>query len=423
MYACIHIPKAEKPAHNTLVALAAMFSPRVEVAGQGTVVVATGGLQRLMGGPNQIASEMARRGAERGLMGNIAMAANPDTAVLAARHLRGVTLIPPGEERERLASLPVSVLPVEPETVEVLERWGIRTLGEFCALPESGVMERLGAQGLAVLKLARGQRTRPLRAQAEETSYEERLEPDHPVALLEPLLFLISRLLNCLCGRLKSQSMAAGEIRLTLELEDRSEHTRILQLPFATRDAKALLKLLQLDLEAHPARDAILAMRMALKPVEPRIVQNELYAPPAPEPEKLELTLGKLRGLVGEGNAGSPELIDTHRPDAWRMRSTPPGAQTLVYEEKAARAPRLGFRYFRPARAARVEVRDAAPWRVTAAAVAGRVMEASGPWRGSGSWWSQERWAREEWDVELDGGGLYRLYSSGGRWFVEGSYD
>lgn len=423
MYACIHIPKAEPSTHDALVVMATMFSPQVELVGQGTVILSIDGLHRLMGGPHQIASEMARRGAERGLLGNIAMAANPDTAVLAARHLRGFTLIPAGEERERLASLRVSVLPIEPETAEVLERWGIRTLGEFCALPESGVVERLGTQGLALLKLARGQQTRPLRTLTEATSYEERMELDHPVALLEPLLFLIARLLNELCDRLKSQSMATGEIRLTLELEDQTEHTRILQLPFATRDAKALLKLLQLDLEAHPAGDAVTAMRMSLNPVEPRVVQNGLYAPPAPEPEKLELTLGKIRGLVGEANVGSPELIDTYRPDAWRMRLTPPGPQTLVYEEKAEPVLRVGFRYFRPARSARVDVRDEAPVRVTTAAVQGRVVEASGPWHGSGDWWSAELWTREEWDVELQDGALYRLYTTGGRWFIEGSYD
>lgn len=423
MYACIHIPKAEPSAQEVLVAMASMFSPQVEEAGQGTVIVSIDGLQRLMGPPNQIASEMARRGAERGLMGNIAIAANPDTAVLAARHLRGVTLIREGEERERLGQLRISVLPVERETAEVLERWGIRTLGDFCALPEAGVVERLGAQGLALWRLARGQSTRPLRAGAVETSYAERMELDHPVALLEPLLFLISRLLNELCERLKSQSRATGEIRLTLELEGGSEHTRILQLPFATRDARALLKLMQLDLEAHPAGDAVRAMRMELAPVEPRIVQNGLYAPPAPEPEKLELTLGKIRGLVGEGNAGSPEVLDTYKPDAWRMRATPPGVQTLVHEEKAESGVRMGFRYFRPALAARADVRQGAPVRVAAAGVAGQVVECSGPWRGSGEWWSPEQWEREEWDVELDNGGLYRLYSAGGRWFVEGSYD
>jgi protein ImuB len=47
----------------------------------------------------------------------------------------------------------------------------------------------------------------------------------------------------------------------------------------------------------------------------------------------------------------------------------------------------------------------------------------AGPWRSSGDWWTPDPWSRDEWDIALSDGGLYRLYCDPAGWFVEGSYD
>jgi hypothetical protein len=56
-----------------------------------------------------------------------------------------------------------------------------------------------------------------------------------------------------------------------------------------------------------------------MNPVKPRFAQSGLFIPAAPEPVKLELTLARIKAIVGEDRVGSPELMDTHRPDAFRM--------------------------------------------------------------------------------------------------------
>ena len=343
MFAAIYIRSGDAPA---LAALAREFSPHVEMLHPGTAVFAVEPLRRLFGDWHGIAAEIARRGHQRRMNGNIGMARDPDTAVLAARQIPGVTVIPPGHERRVLGRLEIATLPLANDAIDTLHRWGVHTLDEFCRLPEAGVVERLGSAGLQLWRIARGEGGRPLRSTAPEVRFDDRTPLEHPVGLLEPLLFLLARVLNELCGRLKAHSRATTLIRLTLELENRSTHTRTLQLPFATRDAKALLKLLQLDLEAHPPADAITAFTLALDPVAPRMVQNDLYTPPAPEPEKLELTLGKIRAMVGVDNAGCPEALNTHRPDAWRMRPAPAGRQSLVADEGAALILRLAFPLF-----------------------------------------------------------------------------
>jgi protein ImuB len=213
-------------------------------------------------------------------------------------------------------------------------------------------------------------------------------------------------------------------LRVSLSLVDDGTHTRVLALPFATHDSHALLKLVQLDFEAHPPRSAIRSLTVQVIPVEPRVVQHHLYTPPAPVPERLELTLAKIRAMVGPDKAGFPELLDTHRPDAWRIRS---GAgrpsSPLVQEPDREFGLRLALRYFRPPLPAKVEVEHGRPTRLTAPGIAGRIVQAAGPWRSSGDWWTSGAWVREDWDVALTDGALYRLALNRVQWAIDASFD
>ena len=133
MFACLYSTDAPEGA---LIALASQFSPLIENTAPDTVLFSIVGLGRLIGSPQQIASAIANAGSQAGIQANLAISADPDTAVLAARNFRGTTLIPQGREADRLGNLPVHVLPDDPLILETLQRWGIRTLAELAALPE-----------------------------------------------------------------------------------------------------------------------------------------------------------------------------------------------------------------------------------------------------------------------------------------------
>ena len=239
LFACIHGPSIDLPQ------IAAGFSPSFEQTAPDTVVFRIDGLQRLHGSPRQIAEAIAERAGE-GVEVNVAIAETADAAILAARNFPGVTVAP------NLNDLEVAALPLTEEMAQVLESWGIYTIDQLAQLPENGLAERFGPQGVYLQQLARGAIHRPLKIFQPETTYEDRIELDHPVSLLEPLLFLIARLLNDQCARLLSNAMAANEVVIRLELENRTEHIRTLRLPVPMRESKSLLKLLQMDLEAHP---------------------------------------------------------------------------------------------------------------------------------------------------------------------------
>ncbi len=415
MFAAIH-GAAEDSAK--LLRLAQEFSPQMEQTAADTVALDANGLERIHGLPQQIAWAIARRAAERGVRASVAIAGNADAAVHAARGFAGVSVIPYGDEAKFLGSLPVAMLNPSPEMLETLERWGIRRFRDLAVLPELGLAERLGPEGLRLHKLARGAGDRPLVPVDEPLEFAEEAELDYPLEVLEPLMFVLGRLLSDLRARLVSYGLAAIELRLRLKLENKGEHARTLRFPAPMLDTKAFLKLLDLDLAAHPPPSPVVKVWLEAEAAKPRATQAGFFVPAVPEPEKLELTLARLRSLVGENNVGSPVLLDTHRPGAFQMAArplaSPPQRQTISA---------LPLRAIRPPRQARVQMVSGQPVHVQSEGLRGHVVASAGPWRTSGDWWTNNPWGRDEWDIALSDGAIYRIYSEQGRWFVDGSYD
>src|SRR5229473_2974103 len=245
----------ETSAHAALLDCAQSFSPEVEDATSGAVLLNLAGLEPLLGPLPKIARDLERRVSQMGLEANIVVAANPDAALLAARGFPGVTLIPKGCEAERLGDLPVDVLlesfsssfsfDVEEAArwIETFDRWGIRKLRALAALPEVPVSERLGQQGIRLQKLALGAASRNLRALEPRLIFAESVELEYPIVLLEPLAFLLNRMLEQVCARLRTRTLAAQELRLNLELAATQPNgctsfTRTLRLPAPMLDTK-----------------------------------------------------------------------------------------------------------------------------------------------------------------------------------------
>lgn len=487
MFACIYGQKIHDDL--SLRGFAYSFSPLVEETAVGTVVLDVEGCDLVFGSAYQLENEIASRAAKPKQVGglgckvNVAVAANPDVAIHAARFFDGVTFIAPGEELNGLGDLPITALCFElagvsekkqagrprsrEEILETLSLWGIRTFREFATLPVAGVSERLGQDGVKLQQLAAGKTDRHLKLIQPAPVFESSLELEYPIAEFEPLSFILARLLNQLCASLNAYALATNELRLSLKLGNGTTHERKLNLPYPMRDHKVFLKLLLLDTEMHPPQAPINALVIAFAPVRPRVLQNGLFIPLAPEPEKLELTLMRLAKLVGEENIGSPELVDTHRPDAFQVKRFELKSKVDRRERKLRitnwqsaignRQCFMGFRVFRPALRAIVNAEQGYPAQISAwgpgRSVYGKVVGLAGPWRTTGDWWRADRWARDEWDVAVENPRsqnsnfraqisdlrlqdvestkgaprqiLYRIYRElrGGAWFVEGVYD
>jgi len=307
-----------------------------------------------------------------------------------------------------------------------VEGWGLKTCGEFAALPAADLSARLGPCGLALQQLARGIDPRPLVPDPEVRRFVQSMELEWPIDSLEPLSFVFARLLDPLSAALERADRGAAAVRLDLRLTDRTTHTRLLQLPAAMRDARVLRTLLRLDLESHPPPVAVDVVTIEADPAPARIIQYSLLERALPSVETLATLNARLSALVGIERCGSPALLDTHRPEAFEMRTfgafDPPAAAS----RQRPRSPIL--RRFRPPIAVRVTVERGRPMRMAIDRVGmpgGRVVRAAGPWRTSGAWWHAKPWDRDEWDVEFDDGAVCRIYRDRhrGAWLAEGVYD
>ncbi|MGH9828005.1 MAG: hypothetical protein ACREDR_32695, partial [Blastocatellia bacterium] len=182
MYACVYAPDSAPGSalEAILVDFAAGFSPLVEQSSSTTVTIDISGTESLFGPHELLAREIFDRAQILGLTVSVAIADNPDAAILIARYNkedggeggnRGVIVVPPDKQRVVLSPLPLEALDpllvaIDPvraaEIVETLHLWGLETLGDFAALPEKGISETLDQPGLKLQKLARGTNRRTL---------------------------------------------------------------------------------------------------------------------------------------------------------------------------------------------------------------------------------------------------------------------
>ena len=302
----------------------------------------------------------------------------------------------------------------------------------------------MGQAGLVLQRLAAGADLAPLVPDPGVPRFLQSIELEWPIDTLEPLSFVLARLLDPLSAALERADRGAAALRLDLRLVNRTIHQRVLQLPAAMRDAKVLRTLLLLDLESHPPSASIDVVTLEIDPAPARIIQYSLLERAMPSAETLATLTARLGALVGERRCGSPALLDSYRPDAFEMRRFDPGVDCSgrpfdcaqgrpVAPGSSAEASRAGaliLRRFRPPIAVRVTVERGRPVRVAIdrrGMPGGTVAQQAGPWRTSGAWWDPKEagWDRDEWDVALSDGSLCRLFRDRitERWFLEGVLD
>ena len=372
----------------------------------------------------------------------------PRRAVTAPRELEhahaavtSARTIARANKRNRTQEMAVEAL------LDTLRRWGVKTFAEFAALPAGDVYERLGARGILWQRLARGEETTPLVPWIPEDPFEAALDLEWPIEGLEPLSFVLGRLLEPLSERLERADRGAAILHTHLRLVDKTVHARTVQLPSPMRDPKTLRTLSLLDLESNPPHAAIDCVRVLIEPTQARVTQWALFERAQASPEQVSTLIARLTALMGDSHVGSARLVDAWKPGAFEMTpfttDTASSAPSVSSASTALRAPgspsassppspHTALRRFRLPVPARVQVQEGRPTRITTdrrGVAGGVVVQCAGPWRTSGEWWNDAAagrpWDRDEWDVAIGDGTIYRLYVERdiGQWFLEGVVD
>jgi len=413
------------------------FSPRVEDRSEERAflcVIDIAGTTGLFGSPETLARNLLARVRASGITACVAVSGNFHAAVALARAPLplSVRVIPTGEESTALAALPLTVLDLTEEQAATFALWGIHTLGMLAALPEKELISRMGQTGKRLRQMARGEMPHLFQPVEPAFTLTERMELDSPVEVLDALLFVVNLMLDQLIRRAMARVLALASVTIALTLEGGATHSRTVQPALPSNDRELWLKLLHLDLEAHPPQAAILAVALDAEPGSTSKVQLGLFSPQLPEPSRLDVTLARIRGIVGDEHVGCAVLADTHRPDGFRIVPFHLERFSVSTAERSEipRGPlRPALRRLRPAEAILVTVQNERP---KVCDIGGRrytVELAYGPWLTGGEWWSPALWGCEQWDLVArtqDGAVLCCCVIRDlqrGQWQIAGLYD
>jgi len=391
----------EHGAREVLLDTAGIFTPRVEVRPMSgcafAMVLDMTGSSRMFGAVEQVVGSIAAKLQGLQFVVQLAASANFHAAVcVAPSAISAPVILSRGKEAEQLGRLPLAALRLSEQQADTLALWGLKTLAELAALPEVDVVVRLGQEGKRLQLLARGECPHLMVPEEAVFALEERIEFDAPVELLDSLLFVLGPMLDQLILRAQNRALALASVTVKLGLDGGGEHQRTIKpaLPVAQREI--LLKLLHLDLQAHPPPAGVVGVFVSAEPGDRSKVQLGLFAPQLPEPTRLDVTLARIAALVGEECVGRARLGDGHKPDSFTMeRFTVPDAKARKNSPNHS----VAMRRCRPPVALLMQREGSGLKGFTMRGRRYAVEKAYGPWRKSGQWWSPEVWSHEEWDV------------------------
>ncbi|MFL6304626.1 MAG: DNA polymerase Y family protein [Candidatus Sulfotelmatobacter sp.] len=395
--------KEEEATKSALRECVSAFSPRAEEKNEDNAfscVIDLMGTEKLHGSPETLSYDLLARVRSLGLQARIVISRNIHAAALVVKGMPShisLKSIPAGEESAALTMLPITVLNLTEEQEETFSLWGIRTLGSLADLPEDELIARMGQSGKQLHQLARGEMPHLFQPSEPAFALEECMDLDTPLVLLHPLLFVMNRMLEQLIQRAKSRVLALASITVTLILEGAATHSCTVRPALPTNDKQLWVKLLQLELEAHPPKASVLALTLAAEPGSTSKAQRGLFAPQIPEPARLDITLARIRAIVGEENVGRAVLTDSHQTQGFQVAPFTPALDSASCT--SPKRSRSAVRKLCPMETIALKVQDTRPKTLLFRDRLYIVKDAYGPWLISGDWWNQSGWTVEQWDL------------------------
>ena len=218
-----HDPGRDARAFEPVVAAVEELAPGVEIVRPGLCAFAARGPVRYVGGEPAVAERIVDQVAGCGAEALVGIADGVFAASLAARR---AALVPPGATRGFLAGFDIGVLD-RPELADLMRRLGIRTLGQFAALPARDVAVRFGPGGSLAHRLARGLAERPLVARTPPRDTTVTSELDPPVDRVDTAAFAARTLAERLHESLARHGIACTRLRIEAQTGNGEELSRV----------------------------------------------------------------------------------------------------------------------------------------------------------------------------------------------------
>jgi protein ImuB len=469
LYACI-ISTDVKKDKAVLLSVAQQFSHSIEMLEDGILFDVTG-LQNLIGDAHKISRSIFSELEKNEVSGSIAIADTIDAAMLLARGSENQLISSNPKSKiqnpksESFSQLPLENLLIDEDTKHVFSDLGIKSIRDLQQVPKNELIRRYGQQFKNIIDIIEQNSVRLLTPNLKENEISWDYNLDFPVDDFEQLIFILNHGLDRLLGQTSHHGYSTEQLDLCFKLQNKTERSYEIKTSFPTLEKTFWLKLINLRISLDPPESEIVAIRVTSHFTPPRPAQPGLYAVSRPDPERLLLTVNKLKKLVGEENVGVPVLLDQRLEKAFTLDADamPEGKErnaesggnaergtrnaefvTPEHDKKVPssdspedllsnsafrvphsafeKAPVIAFSYFNPPIPADVLVREKRLVFLRTQYFSGHVTKYSGVWKANSKWWDKS-WKAQEWDVEIENHGVYRLSRVNKDWFLVGEYD
>lgn len=288
------------------------LSPRVEALEEGVALVDVTGLEPMHGSERRVAARAVTLAGVYPV--RVGIGDNRWLASLAVRLARGndraaCLILPAGEGRATLATMPIGLLPAEPVVEDRFRLFGLTTMGQLAGLPRSAVAAQFGEVGERLQALARGEDPRPLvpRRRPERLATSVRFEP--PAEGVTEITLALRRAATALTDRLAGRHLAPGRAVLTLDREGAPPLAVHLALPEPSTDPDWITRLLLARLEAslrgstgEEEESQITSLALHLdRLTNPAARQLPAFEPQAGRWEELRWSVERIGARFGDG--------------------------------------------------------------------------------------------------------------------------
>ena len=428
------------------------------------------GCAHLFGGEAALLDDLVGRLGRLGFQACAALADTPGAAWAFARFGlasgRRTRICPVGAAEAQLAGLPPAALRLPLDQVELLERLGLRTVGDLIRIPPATLEPRFDRQVARRLDQALGRLPESLSPRPPSPPLLCRLIFAEAIATPEDIARGLERLAAGLCQQLESGQRGARRLELTAYRVDGGLQRLRLGASRGTRDAGHICRLFAEQLERLDPGFGIEVMTLAATLAEPLAALQSAWRPAdgkgdgpggasaTTDGDALARLVDRLGSRLGAGNIRALAPRESHLPE----RAVAPAPPLAVLDRSPAGSlldkpptPSPGATWRgappRPPRPLRLLERpepveaiallpDYPPRQFRWRRVGHQVVRAEGPERLTPEWWASGRIAGEQGEkgepggqaardyfrVEDEDGRRFWLYRSDGRWFLHGLF-
>ena len=311
MIAAVVVRNASDQLHTRALATLRALLPHVGIVAPGIYACDLAGTERVLGAPSRIARVIVERLARSGAPAAVAVAVTPFAARVAAERTADGDVRLVTEPREYLAPLPLEVLPIDPKLVDELGLLGLRSVGDFAALPRGAVFDRFGRGAARAHALARAEDEERVRADPPPRHIRARRVWEDAIVSREQLVFALKSAIDELSSALATYGLAALRIAVRLEREDVDPLRLERAILPPTRESAALLRSVRWALEERAHLGRIVSCAIEVREAEPaRGRQIGLFAADGARWEEAIASARYLRERLGPGRVLKVRVVD-----------------------------------------------------------------------------------------------------------------